>query len=254
MDPFLKLIASLAPLFLLFLPLLAGCASERLAAREVLADPLMRFHPGRPVRAPGEPVVRDHLPLPTDTVQMQVRAEADPGEQVAATWLTSSVRTAVELAAGFGLEAGYGLELERERLYGFAGPLDFERLRHGPDAALVYDDGTSVLRAGYRYRTAFDGDLHEPSVAARTLILGSDTRVELGYRRTMAAIHVDADSEQEVDDDRSADRIHAAVEQGFLPGVNLRLEVAGLLESGYLQNPYRLEQHPDSRARWGALL
>ena len=42
---------------------------------------------------------------------------------------------------------GRAAGVAHERLFrfdGFAGPLEFERLRHGPDAALVYDDGTSV--------------------------------------------------------------------------------------------------------------
>ncbi len=262
--------------------LAAGCAAERQVAREVLADPLMRFEPGRPVLAPGAAAERNSAPLATDTLRIRVDAGADPGDQVAETWLASSVRTAVEVAAGFGLEAGYGLELSRERLFrfdGFAGPLAFERLRHGPDAALVYDDGTSVVRAGYSFRTAFDGDLHEPSISARTLILGSDTVVELAYRRTMAAVEVgaaDGPAADPIDAERTADRIGGAVEQGFLPGVNLRLDLVAIIEDGFLQSPYRLislwshwpasaddrpqtapqsrpEHHPDSRIRWGAL-
>ena len=46
---------------------------------------------------------------------------------------------------------------------------------------LVYDDGTSVLRGGYRYRMAFDGALHEPSVTARTVVLGSVNLLFLAF-------------------------------------------------------------------------
>ena len=262
--------------------LVAGCAAERQVAREVLADPLMRFGPGRAVLAPGAAPQRSQAPLATDTLKVSVEAGADPGEQVAGTWLSSGLRAAVEVAAGFGLEAGYGLELARERIFrfdGFAGPLPFERLRHGPATALVYDDGTSVVRAGYSYRMAFDGDLHEPALSARTLILGSDTVVELAYQRSMAAVEVgagDHPAADPVNEERTADRIGAALEQGFLPGVNLRLDLVAVVEEGYLASPYRLvtlwshwpaalddrpgtapqarpESHPDSRVRWGAL-
>jgi hypothetical protein len=173
--------------FVLWLGVLAicagGCAAERLAAREVLADPLMRFKPGRPIAAPGDDGDEALAAMPTDTIDLRVSAMADPGGQVESLIQRSSLRAAVEVAAGFGLEAGYGQSLEREtvlKIDGFAGPLQFERLRHGPDAALVYDDGTSVLRAGYGYRTAFDGAEHRPQISARTLVLGSDTVVELG--------------------------------------------------------------------------
>jgi hypothetical protein len=283
LDSVLQLTARTALLCLLALAASAGCASERLVAREVLADPLMRFDPVSPELAANDVSPPPARPLATDTVQMYVRTQADPGDQIQGLWLTSGLRTAVEVYSGLGLEAGYGVELNRLRLFkldGYAGPLDFERLRHGPEAALVYDDGTSLVRVGYRFRTAFDGDLHEPSISARTLVLSSDTVVELGYRRSMNAIVVataDLPASEPIDDASSADRVHAALEQGFLPGINLRLDVVGLLERGFLQNPYRLvtlwshwpqpagedpgqiaprsqpETHPDARSRWGAL-
>ncbi len=261
----------------------AGCGAERLVAREVLADPLMRFEPGRPVRAPSAPPDPDLRPLPTDTARLRVRAAAEPGAQADGLWIDSEARAAVELAAGFGLEAGYSQRLERRRVFrfdGFHGRLQLERLAHGPVAALVYDDGTSVLRAGYRYRTAFDGDSHAPVISARTLVLGSDTVVELAYRRTMQRLRLAAGQGpalEAVAADRTSDHVLAAVEQGFLPGINLRLELAGAFEEGYLQSPYRWvtlwshwpatdgpapataprarpEQHPPARMRWGALL
>ncbi|MBN2495239.1 MAG: DUF3570 domain-containing protein [Deltaproteobacteria bacterium] len=251
-------------------------------AREVLADPLMRFEPASPIDAPGSPPRAADAVLPADTVETGFEATADPGSDVAGFWCASSARSAVEIWAGLGVEAGYGLEYDRQRIYkldGFAAPIELERIHHGPDAGLIYDDGTSVLRAAYRFRTAWDGQVHEPSVSARTSVLRRDTVIELGYRHTEAAVTVGLDrlpAAGAVDAERSADRFVAALEQGFVPGWNLRLEVEGLMEQGFLASPFHLatlwshrrpldpapsntplampESHPDRRVRWGTLL
>lgn len=259
-----------------------ACAAERLVEREVLSDPLMRMTRETVLEPPGG---RPALPalLPADSLRLQIAAGGDPGQDGRAAALEAGLRAAVELAAGFGLEAGYGTAWGRERLLkldGFAGPILQERVEHGPDAALVYDDGTSLLRVGYRYRTGWDGDRHEPGVSARSQVLGRDTMVELGYLRSGRAIEVGlADlpaAGQALSESRTADCFLAALEQGFLPGVTLRLDLEARLERGYLENPYRLvslwshrglpagspeaaprvlpENHPDTRARFGALL
>lgn len=259
----------------------AGCARGPVVAREVLADPAMHFAPADPIAAPGARTRIRPDPLPPDTVALRTRVQSEPGADVRGSWIDSSLRAAVELLAGIGLEAGYGLALESERvqkLDGFTGPLELERTRHGPDAALVFDDGTSLLRAGYRYRTAWDGVLHEPSVYARTSVLRRDTVVEVGYRRSMRTVNVPASrlpARDPVDAEAHADRFHAAIEQGLLPGWNLRLEASALVEEGMLHSPHRLvslwawrdpagspqggvprtepEHHPGSRIRWGAM-
>lgn len=259
----------------------AGCAGGPVVAREVLADPAMRFARADPIPAPGQRTEPGPALLPPDTVALGTSVQSEPGDDVQGTWFASTLRAAVELVAGIGLEAGYGVSLASERVHkldGFTGPLDLERTRHGPDAAVVLDDGTSILRAGYRYRTGWDGVLHEPSVVARTLVLRRDTVVEVGYRRSLRTIQVPAarfPARDPVDAEATADRLHAAVEQGLLPGWNLRLEASALIEEGLLESPFRLvslwarrdpaaaapagiprtepERHPHARVRWGAL-
>ncbi len=261
----------------------AGCAAERLVAREALSDPLMRFEPAPIVEPPG---ARSAIlaPLPADSLALELSAGGDPGDDVRAVAVASELRAAVDVVEGFGLEAGYGVAWGRERvlkLDGFAGPLDLDRLEHGPDAALLYDDGTSLLRAGYGYRTAWDGARHEPGFSASTHVLGRDTLLALGYARRIDLVEVGASrgpaGGARVDDRRDADCLQAAFEQGFLPGIALRLDLEARVEQGYLQSPFRAvslwshrpadpdappgaapqvlpERHPGSRARFGALL
>jgi hypothetical protein len=263
---------------------LAGCAAGPVVGREVLADPAMRFDPGRPIEV-LDPQARirsqAEAPMPPNTILTALDFSREPGSDVDATWFSSSLRAAVAIFSGFALEAGYGLAVTHllvQKLDGFTGPLPYERTRHGPDAALVLDDGTSVFRGGYRYRTSWDGELHEPSVSARTSVLRHDTVLEVGYRHGIATVTVPVSklpAEGAVHEDYSADRLYAALEQGFLPGWNLRLDVAVMLEEGFLQSPFRLvslwsqrdpatgspvgvprtqpEHHPGSRFRWGAL-
>jgi hypothetical protein len=108
--------------------------------------------------------------------------------------------------------------------------------------------------------------------------LRHDTVLEVGYRHGIATIDIPASklpADQPVHDEYTADRLYAALEQGFLPGWNLRLDLAVMLEEGFLQSPFRLvslwsqrlpqaggyvgvprtepEHHPASRFRWGAL-
>ncbi len=281
MDSLLKKLALTAWLATLAL---SGCASGPVVGREVLADPAMRFTPGRPVEF-LDPQARirsqTETPLPPNTVLTAFDFAREPGKDADGTWFSSALRAAVEIFSGFALEAGYGLSVQNllvQKLDGFAGPLPYERTRHGPDAALVLDDGTSVFRGGYRYRTSWDGELHEPSVSARTSVLRRDTVLEVGYRHTIATVTIPATklaSAGAVDEDYRVDRLYAALEQGLLPGWNLRLDVAVMLEEGFLHSPFRMvslwsqrdpanaplvgvprtqpENHPDSRFRWGAL-
>jgi hypothetical protein len=172
--------------------------------------------------------------------------------------------------------------MERYNLWkvdGFFGRQVFERRSMGPDAGLVYDDGSSILRVGYSYRKAFDGAMHAVSTSVRSNILQSDTVAEIFYRHRRQGIHLgqkDLLPVLPLDDNKIVDMFQAAIEQGFLPGINVRLEVAGLLESGHLESPYRLvtlwphrafqgdmptqtpmsrpETHPDSRVRFGSTL
>jgi len=277
LDPFRKLLTACC---MAVLGYLSGCASGPIVAREVLSDPTMRFGPTRPVESLGMNAPGPDDPLPPNTVTTRMRVEADPGKQVEGTWLESSTRASVEIAGGFGVEAGYGVDYRKQivcKLSGYAGPVDDRAVSHGPDAALVLDDGTSLLRAGYRLRMAWDGWLHEPSIGARTTVLGRDTVLLLGYRRSMRSLTIPADhlpARDAVSDDYTADQLFAACEQGFLPGWNLRLDVSARLEDGFLQSPYRLvslfsgrsetnapgvprsepERHPRSRVRWGTML
>jgi hypothetical protein len=111
-------------------------------------------------------------------------------------------------------------------------------------------------------------------------VLSRDTVIEVGYLRSMRALQVSAShlpAREPVDSDVHSDLFSAAVEQGFVPGWNVRLDFSALVEEGFLQDPYRLvtlwsqrdvsngspgsgvprvepESHPDSRVRWGALL
>jgi hypothetical protein len=276
LDPIRKL---LTVAWLIFLGAFAGCASGPIVAREVLSDPTMRFGPTRPVDGLGMDAPGPDDPLPPDTVTTRMRIEADPGKQVDGTWLESSTRASAEIAGGFGVEAGYGVAYRKQliqKLDGYTGPIDDQAVSHGPDAALVLDDGTSLLRAGYRLRMAWDGWLHEPSFGARTTVLGRDTVLLLGYRRSMRSVTISADhlpARNAVDDDYTVDQLFAACEQGFLPGWNLRLDISARLEDGFLQSPYRLvslfsghpetnapgvprtepEKHPRSRVRFGAM-
>lgn len=281
MDSLLKVIALPA---WVALAALCGCAAGPVVGREVLADPAMRFAPGRPIEVldPGARIrAETEAPLPPNTVLTALDFSREPGGDADGIWFSSALRAAVEIFSGFALEAGYGLSVRNllvQKLDGFAGPLPYERTRHGPDAALVLDDGTSVFRGGYRYRTSWDGELHEPSVSARTSVLRHDTVLEVGYRHTMATVTIPAAklaAEGAVDADYSVDRLYAALEQGFLPGWNLRLDVAVMLEEGFLHSPFRVvtlwsqrdpapgspvgvprtrpERHPGSRFRWGAL-
>lgn len=281
MDSLLKIIAGLV---LAASAGLSGCAAGPVVGREVLADPAMRFAPGQPVEV-LDPEARMRAqtgaPMPPNTILTAFDFSKEPGGDVDGTWFSSSLRAAVEIFSGFALEAGYGLSVQNllvQKLDGFVGPLPYERTRHGPDAALVLDDGTSVFRGGYRYRTSWDGELHEPSVSARTSVLRHDTVLEVGYRHGIATINIPAaklPAEGAVDEDYSVDRLYAALEQGFLPGWNLRLDVVVMLEEGFLQSPFRMvslwsqrdpatgslvgvprtqpEHHPASRFRWGAL-
>ena len=275
----------LAAVCLLLLPglclLAGGCATGPVVAREMLADPTMRFSESRPIEPLGLSDPQADEPLPPDTVMTRLHVHADTGEQVKGTWLEYLIRAAIEIGGGFGVEAGYGLSHQDQlvqKLDGFAGPLGVVATRHGPDAALVLDDGTSIIRAGYRFRMAWNGHLHEPSIRARTSVLSRDTVVEVGYRRSMRSLTIDSEhlpAGDALDDDYSVDRLFAAIEQGFLPGWNLRLDLAMRVDSGFLQSPYRLvslwsqhggdtvpsgvprtmpENHPGSRVRWGSML
>lgn len=224
---------------------LAGCAGGVRLSRESLADPLMRFDPPPQLRGPSEPRISPDAPIAPNTVISRIVVAAEPGSDVAGTSTESSLRAAVEILSGLALEAGYGLASDRHieyRLDGFFGPLTVERLAHGPDAAVVVDDGTSLLRLGYRFRTAWDGQTHEPSILARTLILGRDTVLEVGYTRRMQSLVVPAErlpADLPLSEDIRADRFFASLEQGFTPGINLRLDLIAGIEEGFLASPYR---------------
>ncbi len=257
---------------------LSACAQGPIVAREILADPTMRFAAGRPVEISAMGAVQRDEPNPANTVSARVVADTDPGNQVQGTWLESSLRVSAEIIEGVGLEAGYGITYRNQqvqKLDGFTGPIADSEQRHGPEAALVLNDGTSLLRAGYRYQSGWQGVLNEPSIRARTSVISRDTIVEVGYRRTMAQLKVPAErlpASIPSNDDFTSDRMFAAIEQGFLPGWSLRLDLAMILENGFLQSPYHLvslwservdsdstssiprveaERHPSARVRWG---
>jgi Protein of unknown function (DUF3570) len=260
----------------------AGCAAGPVVEREVLSDPLMRFTPARVLTDPTVVDPERDEPLAPNTVVSRLTMASDPGSQVKGFWLRSILRAAVEVWQGLAVEAGYGADLDKEliqKLDGFAGPVAFSRLRHGPDAALVLDDGSSLLRVGYRFRTAFDGALHEPFVMARTSVLRRDTVVEVSYRHVYEQIRLGPEDLPAlglaIDKRRRGDWLGCAFEQGFLPGFNLRLDLGLLLEDGFLQSPYRVvslyatrtsadetagipriepEKHPGKRVRYGGLV
>jgi hypothetical protein len=263
--------------------LLNSCASQRAPSREILADPILRFSSSQTVAdsytdelPPVEPIEQNTFSLKTDIV-------VDPAPQSKQSRIYGLTRLAAEIYAGIGLEAGYGLSIENQtvqKLDGFLGPLEIERKFHGPEAAIVVDDGHSVLRLGYRYRTAWDEELHEPSISARTTVLGQDTVVELGYRRTMSSIFIDGKhlpAMEPIDQNTDWDHFNLALEQGWLPGYNLRLDLNLSVAQGFLQSPYRLvslwsqrgvlgetftlglprsmaENHPDKRVQYGGQL
>ena len=268
---------------LLFAPW-AGCAAGPVVEREVLSDPLMRFSPARVLTDPSAIDPERDEPLAPNTVVSRTVLVGDPGSQVKGFWLRSNMRAAVEVLQGMAVEAGYGVGLDKEliqKLDGNAGGFSLSRLRHGPDAAVVLDDGSSLLRAGYRFRTAFDGTLNEPFIMARTTILRSDTIVEVSYRHVLEQLQLgpgDLTAQgSAIDKRRRSNWLACAFEQGFLPGWNLRLDLGLLLEDGFLQSPYRLvslfsvrapnlaadvesipriepENHPNKRVRYGGLL
>ncbi len=271
-------------LSLLVVALGAGCAAGPVVEREVLSDPLMRFAPARVLTDPSAIDPEHDEPLTPNTIVSRLTMAADPGNQVKGFWLRSTLRGAAEVWQGLAVEAGYGVSLDKEliqKLDGFAGPLPLLRLRHGPDAAVVLDDGSSLLRVGYRFRTAFDGTLNEPFIMARTTVLRHDTIVEVSYRHVIEQISLgpgDLPAQGiAIDKQRRGDWLDCAFEQGFLPGWNLRLDLGLLLEDGFLQSPYRLvslysmrgstladdaetipliepEKHPSTRVRYGGLV
>lgn len=271
-------------LSLLLAAVWVGCAAGPVVEREVLSDPLMRFAPARVLTDPNTIDPERDEPLTPNTVVSRLTMAADPGNQVKGFWLRSTLRAAVEVWQGLAVEAGYGVGLDKEliqKLDGFAGPLPLSRLRHGPDAAVVLDDGSSLLRVGYRFRTAFDGTSHEPFVMARTTVLRRDTVVEVSYRHVFEQISLDPGdlpaSGIAIDKRRRGNWLACAFEQGLLPGWNLRLDLGLLLEDGFLQSPYRLvslyslrgstavddvntipriepEKHPSNRVRYGGLV
>jgi len=223
-----------------------GCAGGARLSRESLADPMMRFDPPPVPRGPGEPRAPAEPLLAPNTVASRVVVSVEPGSGSRGTWTESNLRAAVEIVSGLALEAGYGMSSDRHteyRLDGFAGPQTVKRVAHGPDAAVVLDDGTSLLRLGYRFRTAWDGPTHEPSVMARSSILGRDTILEVGYSHRMQSVNIGADrhpARDPIDDDARVDRFSASLEQGFVPGINIRIDFLGIIEEGFLSSPYRL--------------
>ncbi len=251
-----------------------------MVAREVLADPIMRFKPSSPIISPGKPFDTMCKLSPNDTINLHVSAQGDGGQQIGGTWVSTDLQGSVDLTSGVGLQAGYAMKYTKERIWrfdGYNGALEFDRIQHGPTAAFVYDDGTSLLQLAYSYQTAFDGDMHIPSIRASTLVLGSDTKVEVGYERIMKKLQLDTSDSppvlSDVNERSTSDRLFAAIEQGFLPGINIRFTLEALLDNGYLENPYSLvtlwthwpqeqdsshvplampESLPDSRTRWGA--
>ncbi|RLB58331.1 MAG: hypothetical protein DRI34_05160 [Deltaproteobacteria bacterium] len=258
-----------------------GCVSGPPAGREVLSDPAMRFRARDPLRAlawPGEQALE---PLPPGVVLSSLQVSAQPQADEAASDVHSNLRAAVELGAGLGIEAGYGVDYYSRRINkfdGFAGGFSQQQTRHGPDVALLADDGTTLLRMGYRLRLGWEGRLHQPAIRARTSILSTDTVVEAGYQRTMRQLSVAAEhlpARDPVSAESTRDNAWVALEQGFLPGWNLRVDAAVEIQDGFLQSPYRLvtlwsgreettgngwtlraepEQHPDHRLLWGANL
>ena len=246
----------------------------------MLADPIMRFEPLSSVYAPNIPFKSYRAITPNNTINIHVSTQADPGEQIHGTWADSDIQASVELVSGLGLQAGYGMSYTKKRIWrfdGYQGIMEYEKFKHGPFAAIVYDDGTSLLQLGYTYSTAFDGQTHVPSIRASTLVLGSDTRVEIGYRRMMRSLRLDTSDKPpvlfSVDEQITSDHLSASIEQGFIPGINIRLDLEVVLDGGYLQDPYSMvtlwshwpqvenmdkvpqskpESLPDSRARFGA--
>lgn len=254
-----------------------GCVAGPVVEREVLSDPLMRFAPARVLTDPSAIDPERDEPLPPNTVVSRTAMVGDPGNQVKGFWVRSNLRAAVEVLQGLAIEVGYGVGLDKEliqKLDGYAGGLPLSRLRHGPDAAVVLDDGSSLLRAGYRFRTAFDGTLNEPFIMARTTILSRDTIVEVSYRHVLEQIQLGTGDLPAqgiaIDKQRRGNWLSCAFEQGFLPGWNVRLDLGLLLEDGFLHSPYRmvslfsadvwgiprieLENHPNKRVRYGGLL
>lgn len=256
-----------------------GCASGPRAGREVLNDPAMRFRASDPLRPLAWPQEGAVEPLPPGIVLSSLQVAAQPLADESASDVHSSLRAAVELGAGFGIEAGYGVDYASRRvnkLDGFSGGFDQQMTRHGPDVALLADDGTSLIRAGYRLRLGWEGWMHQPAIRARTALLSADMVVEAGYQRTMRQIKVDAEhlpARDPVSAERTRDNVWVALEKGFLPGWNLRLDAAVELQDGFLQSPYRLvtlwsgrenassgdwtlrseaEHHPGHRLLWGA--
>jgi hypothetical protein len=270
---------------MVFLQFLAGCKSGSIAAREVLADPLMRLSQKSALGSPTETVKVGIDPvIPPDTVMSRLNVDLEPGDGAKAVFTESSIRGTAEVFTGIALEAGYQLRTEKQliqKLDGFSGPLHDERLWHGPLAALVVDDGVSSLRLGYRYRTCDDGETHEPSILARTSILHRDTVVEAAYRQSTRSLNIPAShwtaTGLDIHDRIQSDSFSAAIEQGFLPGWNIRLDLESVFEHGFLQSPFRLvslwsqrtlptgaqtftvptmepERHPSSRIRWASML
>jgi hypothetical protein len=106
LDSLLKIIALPA---WLATAAVSGCAAGPVVGREVLADPAMRFAPGRPVEV-LDPEARmrsqTEAPLPPNTVLTALDFSREPGSDADGTWFSSALRAAVEIFSGFALEAG----------------------------------------------------------------------------------------------------------------------------------------------------
>jgi hypothetical protein len=256
----------------------AACFSGAIVGREMLADPAMRFQKTSPLvpyqQLHAEP---DRPPAP-DSVESYLNLSAEPGADVRGLYFEQLTRAAVELGGGFGLEGGYGAQTLQEtvlKLDGFAAPYRRELVRHGPDAALLIDDGSNLLRAGYRLRLSSEGNLHQASLRGRSTVLAQDMLLELGYRYTWQEISIGRDllpAAGPVGATRSEDFLSCALEKGWLPAWALRLELELERQQGFLQNPWRLvslwsprgqdgstlvpasfpENHPPQRFLWAA--
>ena len=258
----------------------AACFSGAIVGREMLADPAMRFQKTSPL-APhhllrAEP---DRPPAPA-SVESYLNLSAEPGADTRGLYFEQLTRAAVELGAGFGLEAGYGTQTLQEtimKLDGFSGPFRRELVLHGPDAAVLIDDGSNLLRAGYRLRLSPEGNLHQASLRGRSTLLAQDMLLELGYRYSWQEINIERErlpAAGPVDATRSEDFISCALEKGWLPAWALRLEVELERQQGFLQSPWRLvslwsprgqdasalvpasfpENHPPQRFLWAGAI
>ncbi len=259
-----------------------GCRSRQPGHHPPIFDPTMQFEVPETISPPYQHKISSVGPLPPGSFHLHVDSSSEPGFDARANQLQSYAQVGIGLFDMLGLEAGFGYEIDNQFVARKDGISQHFKVTHhasAPQIGVVMDDGVSIMRLGYRYLSTWDTTLHEPKFDIKTNILGDDTTLEIGYRHNRIRLQIPLSrmpAAGPIDEVNQLDDFRLAIEQSLTSDWRIRVDLAGRIEQGFLQNPYRsvtlwplapdtppdadpptrleAEKHPSNRVRWGGKL